>query len=483
MTLRTINRPAVIAPRFAIVLPRAHPAWITAAFLAVGVVLRLAAYLGNPSLWIDEAMIAHNVLSRDLAGLTRPLDFDQGAPLAFLFLCKFVAVPFGGDEFALRLVPLLCGVASLFVFTWVAFRLVNPFAARVAVALFALSPDLVIYSAEFKQYSSDVLVALLLVAMALTRWRPAAFAAAGAAAVWCSHPALFVLGGVGVYFLLKYPTRPVVLAGAAWLASFASCYVLFLRDLATNDYLVGYWAGSFLAPGDPVGSLKTVYYAFRRPFGLEGEPWMLKGFAAGLFALGALRWLRYDRPKLALVGLPFAFTLAAAALHKYPFAGRMVLFLTPFVYLLLASAVVAVGRLHPRLMPVCLAALFVAPVGLQAKEWSSPRNPEAIRPLLDQIAGSRRPDDTVWVYHWAEPAFRYYANGRFPRVKFGSATRGDRSRVADEVGPLTGRVWLVFSHHAALEPARYREELLGRGRHLRTIEQPGAVAMLFDLSE
>src|SRR6185312_9185161 len=59
----------------------------TAAFVAVfsaGLVLRLSAYLKDRSMWLDECWLSSNIVSRSFAGLFRPLDDYQGAPLGFL---------------------------------------------------------------------------------------------------------------------------------------------------------------------------------------------------------------------------------------------------------------------------------------------------------------------------------------------------------------------------------------------------------------
>ena len=70
---------------------------------------------------------------------------------------------------------------------------------------------LISYAAEFEEpYASDASIAIGLLAVALglleggrSFARMAALAVAGAVAVWCSHPATFVLGGIGSALLLR----------------------------------------------------------------------------------------------------------------------------------------------------------------------------------------------------------------------------------------------------------------------------------------
>ena len=78
-----------------------------AALLLLGALLRLRQYLTGRSLWVDEAMLALNIVNRDFWGLLQPLDYDQGAPIGFLLVEKLFNSILGKHEFVLRLFPLL----------------------------------------------------------------------------------------------------------------------------------------------------------------------------------------------------------------------------------------------------------------------------------------------------------------------------------------------------------------------------------------
>ena len=84
--------------------------------LLVGVLFRLRQYLTGRSLWLDEAMLAINIRNRGFGGFFRPLDYDQGAPIGFLFIEKTFSLVFGTNELSLRLFPFLLGVISLWLF-------------------------------------------------------------------------------------------------------------------------------------------------------------------------------------------------------------------------------------------------------------------------------------------------------------------------------------------------------------------------------
>lgn len=136
--------------------------------VVAGVALRVEQYLHRRSLWFDEALLALNVVGRPLRRLVLgPLAFHQGAPPGFV-VAERVSVHLVGDgEYGLRLVPLLSGCLAVVVFAHLAYRVVSGPAPLLATALVAFSPLLVYYSAECKQYSTDVLFTMLILDLAV----------------------------------------------------------------------------------------------------------------------------------------------------------------------------------------------------------------------------------------------------------------------------------------------------------------------------
>src|SRR5919106_3976143 len=79
--------------------------------LGAGAALRLATLTIQPSLHIDEAMLALSIGTRSLSGLLRPLDYAQTAPILFLWAERLVATAAGMSEVSLRAIPFLAGLA------------------------------------------------------------------------------------------------------------------------------------------------------------------------------------------------------------------------------------------------------------------------------------------------------------------------------------------------------------------------------------
>ena len=72
----------------------------------IGAIVRLTQYFANRSLWLDEAMLANNIVPRSFSDLARALDHGQVAPIGFLWIEKALVSILGNNEFALRLFPL-----------------------------------------------------------------------------------------------------------------------------------------------------------------------------------------------------------------------------------------------------------------------------------------------------------------------------------------------------------------------------------------
>ncbi len=107
------------------------PLIVCVGLLLIGVLLRVLRYFANRPLWLDEAALANNIRERTFAGLTRPLDWGQGAPIGFLWLEKSVCNLLGTSEYSLRLVPLIAGLLCLPLFYLVCKRLFGVMTANV----------------------------------------------------------------------------------------------------------------------------------------------------------------------------------------------------------------------------------------------------------------------------------------------------------------------------------------------------------------
>ena len=127
--------------------------------IAAGFVFRLVHFLRVPSLWHDEAAMIVNVLNHDFGDILCPLLHHEASPPLFMLLEQAMRIGFGDS------VPILRSCHSWRVrraalTAFLARRILAPWEAVVAVALFAVSDRMLWHAIEAKPYAVDVLCSI-----------------------------------------------------------------------------------------------------------------------------------------------------------------------------------------------------------------------------------------------------------------------------------------------------------------------------------
>jgi hypothetical protein len=485
--------------------------WLLAAGVIAlcGTVLRVIQYAADRSLWLDEAMLALNIVNRNVVQLLiGPLDLNQGAPPGYLMIEKLMVGVLGNSEYALRLFALVAGSLALLLMAVVAKASLKMAGALFALTLLAIGQYPIYYASEAKPYASDLMIALLLYVAASSpmrgkiTYRQAIFLGGlGALALWFSYPAVFVLAGIGCTLLWqgviqrRWETwRPLALCGALWLSSFALLYLFTLRNLTANHILLDYWQGRFmpLPPWrEPGWLLRTLRQMMQNPAGL---PMTLASvlFLIGLYGLFTNQWSW----ALALAA-PLGFTLLASALHQYPFGNRLLMFALPNILLITVGGLewIHTALQRPWLaypVTVIVAGMLLwQPLVSAIENVGAPTMREHVRPLLAYLQVHRQPQDRTYVYYGALAAFQYYA----PFYGFktgdyivGSDARGHSAVYLNELDALEGqrRVWLLFSHvyeaKGANEEVLILHHLDSVGRRMTKVDEPDATLYLYNLA-
>jgi hypothetical protein len=432
--------------------------------LGIGVFLRVYDFLLLRSLWLDEAMLARNIVDRSVGELFRPLDHEQGAPVGFLLLQKLIASACGYEDWAFRLLPTALGVWALILFAGLSKHLLGPAAAVRVLPLFAFSAFLVV--ATDKQYPVDVWAFL---ALATLGWRAAdptvtgrafaAFAAAGAVLVWLSHPAPLFGAAVGSAVILSHARagrwkRAAAASAAAgcWLASFAAVYLISLRHLQASEYMTFYWRfGLAPAGGGPVAFLRWAGEALHVSFVNPGRFEKLDALAIGLAVVGAIR-LGRDPLRFGLTVLPVAVVFAAACARLFPFQGRLILFLVPcYLWLVGAGLDALFGSRHRLVRGFAGAAVAgllwcafqdARRLVLYPDRWEEPR--EVMRFMADHAVEK----DAVFVHPNARHTYEFYKDrlglGRLPYLH-GNCVPTPLAMQQVRDYPRDCRIWVVYS--------------------------------------
>lgn len=400
------SRPASVASH----LLRSSSTRLICTLVLTGLAWRLARFaLGFP-LWGDEAFLAISLLTRDFGGLMHPLEYGQIAPLGYLWGTLVFVRLLGSSEWGLRSFSLIAGVLALLLFVRLARRHLGRNASLLAIGVFAAAYAPMRYAVELKPYGFDLLIALLLfMSAAAVLENPARIlrrlllSLSAVLGVWCSYPAAFIAGGVGITLAASLmvpmlrsrrgPVRqaPRAAAETTWyamhtvvymtalLASFAAMYVLFARP----QYQSAKWAVDI-----PMWSV--AFPPLERPWKLP--LWLIDAHAGEMLAypvggkhglsagplllaiLGAAAlWRSQQRGFVVLLLSPLALTLIAAAMHRYPYGGgiRVMLFMAPAFCLLIGRGLAAAlarwipRRSRPRAVRIAVGVLAgIALVGL-----------------------------------------------------------------------------------------------------------------------
>jgi hypothetical protein len=461
---------------------------LAVALLLVGAGLRVSQYAIGAALWHDELALARNIVEKPLRELlTTPLHYTQVAPPGFLLLEKAAVASFGNNEYALRLFPLVGALISLPLFAAVARRALLPEAALLAIALFSLSPALIGFGSQVKQYSIDVAVALVMTVLTLRWWERRhadenfagglLLGAVGFIAVWFSHAAVLVVAGLGVVLLLEaayerdrvalQKLTPIVILWGLGIVG-AVVWAFQSTSPSVRAYMQEYWAGGgHFVPLLPQSSEDVLWLwleffnFFRNQLRYPiSSLWVL------LMLLGVLG-LYWRRHWYALVVLaPVGVNLLASATRQYPFGERVSLFLLPGILLLAVEGVdrvrhAAAVRWRPLGMVVVALATVTAAYAFYTYYPMYPRQP--MREVLQYVQGHRQTGDAIYVYIGARHAVGYYGPryGLPPQaVVIGGCHRDPRGLLRD-LDQFRGRprLWVIVSH--AIGPIPERETMLG----------------------
>nr|WP_240910997.1 glycosyltransferase family 39 protein [Paludisphaera soli] len=328
------------------------------ACLEIGVALRVWVYLQGRPYWMDEGSLLANLRGVAPFDFSSPLKSDQLAPPAFLAAERLVVQMLGESPFATRLIPLACGLGSLWLFREVARRTLLPAAAVVAMFLFAVGDDLVYYSNELKPYSTDLAVGLLVTFASLkelqdppSRRLRLGLAVLAVASPWVSFASVFVVAGCGLTLLVDAlrsgrrgdAARHLGLA-AAWAVSVLLAHRISSRMLVPATTMYVFWDFAFLPPA-PTSRESLAKFAgilletFVTPLNLTPRlmPYAFALFALAMTLLGARRLARLDARVVAILAVPIVLAMAASAARRYPFHGRLILGLAPAFFLLIAE--------------------------------------------------------------------------------------------------------------------------------------------------
>jgi hypothetical protein len=383
--------------------------------LALGLIFRIDQYLDARDLMIDEANLVRNLLEKSYVQLLTPLDYEQFAPVGYLFLQKTFTLLGPADELTLRFLPFLIGIATLLLFAYMLRRTTGTFAAIWPLLAFSAGGLLLRYSVEIKQYGLDALIALALIALTQRYWKTPntsnqiLLTYAGAFAIFCAMPAYFILAAAGlILWIDAIRTRqftPTLHITVPWALAGAFNYLAFLRPGLQNDYLNTYHQAWFLGSPD-AQPLTLINALIDSSTGHTAIAW-IGGWL--LTIAGATYLLRHNRRLGLLITLSIAAPFAASLFEIYTVIPRVILYTFPLVLWLQAYAFRFLREKYPApaVYTLIIWCLLILP-SFGKWEWLPGKmTVDSFKTPLNYLA-THATTDTTYVHHHAIPGVKFY---------------------------------------------------------------------------
>lgn len=439
-------------------------------FIVVGVGLAVLNFLNFRSLWLDEALLALNIVNKSTMELLQPLDYNQVAPIGFLLVEKCFATLFGNADWSLRIFPLLSFFISVFLLFSITSKLLQSKLIALYTTAFFVSTFIVLsYSTEVKQYITDIAFALLILLGSITynnnglknKWW--IYALIGVISVWFSNVAILLLFSGGIYsiyktyysFDKKYLRLGIVLG--CWMISFLVYFIFFIYDHPTKSGMVNFWqeAGAFL-PKDifSFDFYETLFFKIGLLFKFSGYSSfslvLLPIFLLGLYYLG-----KNKKGMLFLLIFPLILHLCLSYFKMYPFDKRLVLYLYPFLLIIIFSGfyyIISFTKANNQKWLYILPILIVTNVVLLFRS-GFPVEKEEIYESMSYLDSNYKNGDDLYVYYGANHAFDFYKKSFNFFSELDSSnifiSYDSRTNWSDYQQPVLGldnSVWILFSH-------------------------------------
>lgn len=296
----------------------------------IGIFLRITFYLYNRPFWLDECALLLNLIYKN--NYFYNLDWAQTTPAFFLYISKFIYNFFPNNEYALRFLPLVFSIGSIFLFVKLSKTyLKKPVTILIAVAIFSLMPTLIYYGQEFKQYSGDVLFFILLlltypyIEKINSKKEMFFWGIIYSLMFYVSYSAFFAEFSIFATLLILNPKQfkkiflillPVIYSAVMFYICYSSlCYI---------DFLKIFWNSGFLSY-----DLGRDFLIFKHFFEYLFQNW----FILIIFGFSLIISIKndYKDKNMWLLLFTIICTLILSYLKLYPLHSRVSLFLCPVI--------------------------------------------------------------------------------------------------------------------------------------------------------
>lgn len=413
--------------------------------------------LGGPSLWFDEAVYATNSQGSFAEMLEKTRTQNSSPillPFVFWLLGDLVQNPFW-----IRFLPMVFGVLVVVVTLWLPKVGVPKPVALFSSLWMAVSPKLVEYSQEVREYSLGTLITAGLLFGFLRnlqnpKQRSYLFCAVLFLAPLCSYGTIFMAGSLlSVLVLIQILRKPSGLKDYSLPVS-ALSFGIAISYLLTAKYQTGVTEAAYLRSLYPPAGTITESATWLLQSGQEyffflcggKNPARLSLFFLGLFFILAIRRRKVFQTEFLLVSallVLIAVSMLLSFSGLYPFGGaRQHVFAGPLVILAVTASLGWLIQNVSYFPWIILCLIFVLPGSVQHLPYIYGERQDARLPIQDLPPDIN--EEKVFIYHGAVPGVRFHYPERkfcFSEHSFGRAAEMER-----EVLSLgDGKIALVFS--------------------------------------
>lgn len=306
--------------------------------LLLACIVRIYAYISIRELDTDEFMLLSNVLHRNILTLFLPLDKTQNAPPLFLIINKILSYFIFPNEYSLRIISLLCGLYSIFLFYKLSKKIfTKDFPILISNFLFAINIRLIFYAQEFKQYSLEMMLGLLFILFFsnfnleddFSYKKALSFGTLMFLPLLLSVPYIFVLSAFLIYnFIINPRIRKYILVALIPFSMLFLIYYLITLHPSQISMLSKYadfWGNGFISL-----NLNELYNLIKYNYNYfwGGERFALLHFA--MIFLGIFLLAKKKSKINILIILSLFIAILASLLNVYPFKERIILYLVPY---------------------------------------------------------------------------------------------------------------------------------------------------------
>lgn len=311
----------------------------------LGIFLRTKLFLAKGVFEDDECRLALSLLEiHHFKDFFLPLSDAQSAPPFFTLLSFGITKIFGYQELALKTIPYLAGLGSIFLFYKLCKNyLQNRWVMLFGCFIFSINETLISFATTFKQYSTDILVSLLCLLILpklklenLSKKQLFLLITALALLPLFSIPSVFFIGtffALNIYANIKNKIsfRRILACIIPFCIVLGLFYYFDLKQSSINMNAVfpEYWNDGFWN-----FSLKELIRLLVLNFKFYFYPNSLTLVTVILFFTGIWAYAKKKNTQGFFLICMFIFVLAAALFKIYPFANRVGLYFLPVVLLL-----------------------------------------------------------------------------------------------------------------------------------------------------